>query len=156
MMTDEYLDESGKKLEFVSFQIGQQEFCIEITSVREIRGWAPETSLPHVPSYVRGVINLRGTVLPIVDLADRFGLDATEPNERNVIIVVQIKEKLVGLLVDAVSDIIVVPQDEIQPIPEVNGELQLQFAQGLFAVRSRMLCIIDLTHVVPELERGAA
>ena len=83
-----------------------QEFCIDIMSVREIRGWTPATALPHAPAYVRGVINLRGSVLPIVDLAERLGFPPTDASARQVIIVVQVGAQIVGLLVDAVSDIL--------------------------------------------------
>ena len=92
--------------ELISFRIGAQEFCVDIMAVREIRGWTPATPLPQAPSYVRGVINLRGAVLPIVDLSARLGLGDTEPSVRNVIIVVRIGTRLVGLLVDAVSEIL--------------------------------------------------
>jgi purine-binding chemotaxis protein CheW len=88
--------------EFIAFRIGVQEFCIDIMSVREIRGWTPATALPHAPPYVRGVINLRGSVLPIVDLAERLGFPPTDASARQVIIVVQVGAQIVGLLVDAV------------------------------------------------------
>ena len=92
--------------EFVAFRVGAQDFCVDIMGVREIRGWTPATPLPHAPPFVRGVINLRGAVLPIVDLAMRFGLGLTEPTPRSVIIVVHVHQQIVGLLVDAVSDIL--------------------------------------------------
>ena len=82
--------------EFVAFRVGAQEFCIDIMGVREIRGWTPATPLPHAPAYVRGVINLRGAVLPIVDLAMRFGIGLTEPTARSVIIVVQVYQQVHG------------------------------------------------------------
>src|ERR1700722_8759163 len=108
---------NGPASEFIAFRIGVQEFCIDIMSVREIRGWTPATALPHAPSYVRGVINLRGSVLPIVDLSERLGFPPTETNARQVIIVVQIGHQIVGLLVDAVSDILSLAGDAIQPTP---------------------------------------
>src|SRR5580698_7846525 len=92
--------------ELTSFRIGDQEFCVDIMSVREIRGWTPATPLPRTPDFVRGVINLRGAVLPIIDLAARLGLQVNELSARSVIIVVKVGERLIGLLVDAVSDII--------------------------------------------------
>ena len=97
--------------ELISFRIGDQEFCVDIMAVREIRGWTPATALPHSPAYVQGVINLRGAVLPIVDLAARLGLKPAEPTVRHVIIVAQVGEQVVGLLVDAVSDILTVTDD---------------------------------------------
>src|SRR5581483_5190918 len=98
-----------KGIELMAFRIGAQEFCIDIVSVREIRGWTPATPLPHSPQFVRGVINLRGAVLPIVDLAARLGLGSVDPSSRHVIIVAQVGRQIVGLLVDAVSEILTVP-----------------------------------------------
>ena len=94
------------KSEFLSFRVGDNEYSVNIMSVREIRGWTQTTSLPKAPKFVRGVINLRGIVLPVVDLALRLGLESSEPQERNVIIVVDVDGKTLGLRVDAVSDIL--------------------------------------------------
>ena len=107
--------------ELIAFRIGDQEFCVNIMSVREIRGWTPATPLPHSPHYVMGVINLRGAVLPIMDLSLRLGMKPVEPTARHVIIVAQVKSRVVGLLVDAVSDILTVDDDNIQPTPEVSS-----------------------------------
>ena len=87
-MTDLVAQTSHDQIELVSFRIGEQEFCVDIMAVREIRGWAPATPLPQTPPYMRGVINLRGAVLPILDLAVRLELPATEPSARSVIIVI--------------------------------------------------------------------
>lgn len=108
-----------KARELIAFRIGQQEFCINIMAVREIRGWTVATALPHSPDYLRGVINLRGAVLPIIDLAIRLGLPSSEPTARNVIIVAQIGQQQIGLLVDAVSDILTLNEEHIQPTPDV-------------------------------------
>ena len=88
--------------ELIAFRIGDQEFCVNIMIVREIRGWTKATPMPHSPGYMMGVINLRGAVLPIIDLSRRLGMKPAEPTARHVIIVVQVKDKMVGLLVDAV------------------------------------------------------
>ncbi len=142
--------------ELIAFRVGAQEFCVDIMSVREIRGWTPATPLPRAPPYVRGVINLRGAVLPIVDLSSRLGLGLAEPSERHVIIVAQIGAQLVGLLVDAVSDILTVAGAEIQPTPEVASDMARTFVQGLIALEDRMISLIGLDHVLPEPELEAA
>lgn len=105
--------------ELIAFRVGAQEFCVNIMSVREIRGWTPATPMPHAPPYVLGVINLRGAVLPIVDLSARLGMTPADPTVRHVIIVAQVKSQVVGLLVDAVSDILTITDDKIQPTPDV-------------------------------------
>ena len=113
----EIVSKTNAAREYITFRIGDQFYCIDIMSVREIRGWTPATTLPRAPGYVRGVINLRGVVLPIIDLADRLGFPPTEPTARHVIIVAQTGKHVVGLLVDAVSDIINMPADKVQPTP---------------------------------------
>ncbi|MBB4009245.1 chemotaxis protein CheW [Allorhizobium taibaishanense] len=142
--------------DLIAFRIGDQEFCVNIMQVREIRGWTPAMPLPHSPHYVVGVINLRGAVLPIVDLAVRLGLRRTEPTVRHVIIVVQTKTKVVGLLVDAVSDVLTVTDETIQPMPEVSSDLERQYARGILAIDKRMICLIELAGLFSEAESEAA
>ena len=102
-MTQTPTHAAGGLRELISFRIGAQEFCVDIMVIREIRGWTAATALPQSPAFVRGVINLRGAVLPIVDLASRLGFESTEVNDRNVIIVADIGGQVVGLLVDAIQ-----------------------------------------------------
>ena len=142
--------------EYITFRIGDQFYCIDIMSVREIRGWTPATTLPRAPGYVRGVINLRGVVLPIVDLADRLGFAATEPTARHVIIVAQTGKHVVGLLVDAVSDIINMPADKVQPTPDVGSDAARTFVLGVMAIEDRMISLIALESVMPTLVGEAA
>jgi purine-binding chemotaxis protein CheW len=142
--------QTAGRRELISFRIGAQEFCVDIMSIREIRGWTAATALPQSPSFVRGVINLRGAVLPIVDLAARLGFESTEANDRNVIIVAQIGDQVVGLLVDAVSDILTVTDDVIQPTPDVASETAKTFVRGLIAMDGRMISLIGLERVLPD------
>ena len=142
--------------ELIAFRIGAQEFCVDIMSIREIRGWAPATPLPRSPGYVRGVINLRGAVLPIVDLSARLGLGAAEPSARHVIIVAQIGSQLVGLLVDAVSDILTATDDQVQPTPDVASDMARTFVQGILALEGRMVSLISLDRVLPDVVQEAA
>ena len=152
--TSKNLAEGAREL--IAFRIGEQEFCVDIMSVREIRGWTPATALPHSPGYVLGVINLRGAVLPIVDLSSRLGMKESDPSARHVIIVAPVHQKVVGLLVDAVSDILTVTDDNIQPTPEVSSELDRSFAKGVLAIEGRMICLIELESIFPEGESEAA
>lgn len=142
--------------ELIAFRIGHQEFCVDIMAVREIRGWSAATPLPRAPGYVRGVINLRGAVLPIVDLAGRLGFANAEPTARHVIIVAQIGTQQVGLLVDAVSDILTVAEGTVQPTPDVASELVKTFVRGLLPVDGRMISLISLDRVLPAFEADAA
>ena len=138
--------------ELISFRIGAQEFCVDIMEVREIRGWTPATALPQAPAYVRGVINLRGAVLPIVDLGARLGLGTADPTARHVIIVAQVQNQIVGLLVDAVSDILTVTDEQIQPTPDVVSDMVRNFVRGLLAIEGRMVSFISLDRVLPDRE----
>jgi purine-binding chemotaxis protein CheW len=142
--------------ELIAFRIGDQEFCVSIMTVREIRGWTKTTPMPHSPGYMMGVINLRGEVLPIIDLSRRLGMRSAEPTERHVIIVVQVKDKMVGLLVDAVSDILTVTSDNIQPTPEVSSDMERTFARGILSIDRRMICLIELDALVQGSESEAA
>ena len=142
--------------ELIAFRIGDQEFCVYIMSVREIRGWTPATPLPHSPHYVMGVINLRGAVLPIMDLSLRLGMKPVEPTARHVIIVAQVKSRVVGLLVDAVSDILTVDDDNIQPTPEGSSDLERQYARGILAIDKRMICLVELAALFNEAAESEA
>lgn len=139
-------------LELLSFRVEDQEYSVDIMSVREIRSWTQATSIPHAPDYVRGVINLRGTVLPVVDLAVRLGIRSGEPNERSVIIVVDIGGRAVGLRVDAVSDILSVPGGELQTPPDLLADEAADFIRALTIVDGRMIRVLDVTSVLPALE----
>ncbi|HLH11633.1 MAG TPA: chemotaxis protein CheW [Methylovirgula sp.] len=141
--------------ELIAFRIGAQEFCVDIMSVREIRGYTQATALPQAPSFVRGVINLRGAVLPIVDLAVRLGFPPPEPTARHVIMVVNIGAQVVGLLVDAVLDILTVEEGAIQPTPDVASEMAKVFTRGVLAIDGRMISLIGLNHVLPQEKEAA-
>lgn len=142
--------------ELIAFRIGDQEFCVNIMSVREIRGWTPATPMPHAPHYVLGVINLRGAVLPIIDMSMRLGMKPAEPTVRHVIIVAQVGPKAVGLLVDAVSDILTVTDDNVQPTPDIANEVAKNYARGILAIEGRMICMIELEALFPHVESEAA
>jgi purine-binding chemotaxis protein CheW len=125
-------------------------------SVRDIRGWTAATPLPHAPAYVRGVINLRGAVLPVLDLAARLGFEQTQPTARHVIIVTRVAGKSLGLLVDGVSDILTVTDESIQPTPEVASEMARLFIRGVIAIEGRMISLITLDSVLESVAAEAA
>jgi purine-binding chemotaxis protein CheW len=147
---------SNARRELIAFRIGDQEFCVDIMQVREIRGWTTATPLPRTPTFMKGVINLRGAVLPIVDLGARLGLQTTDPTARHVIMVINQGLRTLGLLVDAVSDIIEVTEDMVQPTPDVACDQVKAFVKGLFAVEGRMISLITLDRVLLDIEAEAA
>ncbi|MGC9271343.1 chemotaxis protein CheW [Acidiphilium sp.] len=146
----------SKMRELIAFRVGEQEFCVNIMTVREIRGWTAATVLPQAPPFLRGVINLRGAVLPIVDFAVRLGLPSSEPTARHVIIVAQIAHRQIGLLVEAVSDILTMDDSAIQATPDVASELVKTFVRGILLVDGRMISLISLDHILPVDQLEAA
>jgi purine-binding chemotaxis protein CheW len=150
------LSDGARARELIAIRIGAQEFCVDVMSVREIRGWTPATPLPQAPAFVRGVINLRGSVLPIVDLAARLGFALAEPSARHAIVVAQIGHQIVGLLVEGVSDIFSVTDDRIQPTPDVASEMANKFVRGIIAMDGRMVSLIALDSLLPPTELQAA
>lgn len=154
-MTEEKPAEANT-VELLTFQLSDQEYSLNIMSVREIRSWTKATPMPHAPSFMRGVINLRGTVLPVMDLAERLGLPRREHSDRNVIIVVKEGETLTGLLVDAVSDIITVKKEDLQPPPDTATQASPAVIRALTLIDDRMIRILDLPTTVAFAQSEAA
>lgn len=147
-MPDSHEITSDNENEFVIFLIGMQEYCIDIMSLKEIRGWTSTTALPDAPPFVRGVINLRGAVVPIMDLAERLGLARTEQKDRSVIMITSIGSQTVGLLADAVIDILAINPDTIQTPPQLSSHETASFINGLVALEGRMISVINLNAVL--------
>jgi purine-binding chemotaxis protein CheW len=149
------MSNSGRR-ELVGFRVGEQAFCIDITSVIEIRGWTPTTPLPQAPDYMKGVVNLRGLVLPIIDLAARLGLPTQEPSARHAIMVVKCGDRTVGLLVEAVSDIVELDDSARQETPDLgDGAGGSGVISGIFAVDGEMISLLDLDNVLPPTAQAA-
>lgn len=142
--------------ELLTFRLGTQEYALDIMSVREIRGWTKTTPMPHAPSFMRGVINLRGTVLPVMDLAARLELPKTDVTDRNVIIVVKREDGMTGLLVDAVSDIITLSDEDLQPPPDLNLDSATITIDALSIIDDRMIRVLNLKNVIYKSEAAAA
>lgn len=147
-------DQPQSRRQFITFRTADQEFGADIMTIREIRGWTPTTPLPHAPDYVHGVINLRGVVLPVVDLKARLGRGQSEVNPKHVIVVVKTEERIIGLLVDAVSDILTVTSTEIQPTPELARDAQAEFVDGIAVLDQRMVTILSMERLTQSLVNG--
>ena len=135
---------SNTTLEIIAFRLHDQEFCVRTTTIREIRGWGPATPIPHAPDEVVGVMNLRGIVIPIIDLARKLGMKSTEPNERSAIVVAEVAGNAIGLLVDGVSDILTVQAELLQPIPALNGSWSSSASDGIITQPGGMICFLNL------------
>lgn len=154
-------DNSGHTVQFIAFKIGKEEYGVDIMAVREIKGWIPATRLPNAPHYVRGVINLRGLMVPIFDLRARFGGGETEITRTHVVIIVKVEERVFGVLVDAVSDILSISEEQIKPAPEMDRTVDSGYLRGLVTINERMVALLVLDRLfsvaeVDEQEVAAA
>jgi purine-binding chemotaxis protein CheW len=136
--------------QLISFAIGDDQYGVDIMAVREIKGWTAITPLPGQPEYVRGVLNLRGVIVPIVDLRCRFDQGLTEATPLHIVIVVQIDGKTIGLLGDRVLDIVSLDNAEIKPVPRIAQSQKLRFLSGLIANDDGMIALIDLPNLLAE------
>ena len=155
-MTAEALANAAAAAEFVSFYAGGQSFSLAITQVREIRRWSPVTPLPNAPRELLGVMNLRGSVIPIYDLAASFGLSATAESPRNVVVVAMHDKQTFGLLVEAVSEILSVDRTQIQDAPDIRSENARRSITGVITVEDGMTRVIDLGAMLQGARKPAA
>jgi purine-binding chemotaxis protein CheW len=141
-------EHTAKIHQFITFSVNKQEYGIEITSIREIKGWINTTTLPNTPQYMRGVINLRGSVVPVLDLRCRFGMGITEASKAHVIMILNIQGRIMGLLVDTVSDIIYVNDEDIKSVPSMDiSEGQDTVLQGIADIDGRMVALLSLEKI---------
>ena len=132
--------------QFLSFTVGEEVFGVDIMMVREIKGWTDVTRLPNSPEFLRGVMNLRGVILPIFDLRCRFGLGLTQAESKHVIIIIALETRSIGILVDAVSDILTVTLEEVKAAPSMQGSTSIdeKYVSGLISVDQRMVILLDM------------
>ncbi len=138
------------RLELISFEIADQEFCIDIRSVREIRGWTATTPVPQTPGYILGVINLRGSVIPVLDLRNRLGLGDTVASSRHVIVVIQEEDRVAGLLVDGVQETFQVDPGLMQPPPAMDSFASERFVDAILPLEGRMLSRLVVSSLFPK------
>jgi purine-binding chemotaxis protein CheW len=136
--------------ELISFAIGEEQYGVDIMAVREIKGWSEISHLPGQPDYVRGVLNLRGVMVPIIDLRCRFGGGSTEATALHVVIIVQIGDQQIGLLADRVLDIVAFEGGQVQAVPSVVRNGRTEFLSGLITIEGGMIAMIDLAHLLDE------
>ena len=155
-MADPIHQTAFDRREFIAFCIGEQEFCVDIMTVREIRGWTPATPIPQTPDYVNGVINLRGAVVPVLDLRNRLGLGTTEPLSRHVIVVIQHENRVTGLLVDGVQETFQVAASLLQPPPAMGSTASERFVDAILPLEGRMLSRLVVGSLLPAGDQLAA
>jgi len=144
VLVDSRHREGAGSLQLVSFRLGQEEYGIEITKVQEIILMGEITRLPQTPPYIKGLINLRSTVIPIVDLRLRFGLPPQEATEETRIMVVNVRGKTIGIIVDAVNEVLRISKDQIAPPPPTVAGLGREYLSGLVKLENRLLILLDI------------
>ncbi len=142
------IDESSEADQFLTFMMSEEEYGVDILRVQEIRGWDIVTPIPNTPSYIKGVINLRGTIVPIVDLRKRFNLESVDYGPTTVVIVLKVlsesSERIMGIVVDAVSDVYNVKDEDMKPAPDFGSVVSIEFVRGLATIEDKMLIILDI------------
>jgi purine-binding chemotaxis protein CheW len=148
---------ASSRVESISFSIGDEQYGVDIMAVREIKGWSEITHLPKQPEYVRGVLNLRGVMVPIIDLRCRFGQGKTEATPFHVVIIVQVEARLIGLLADRVLDILSFEASQVQAVPQIARSSRVDFLSGLVTIEGTMIALVDLPNLLaePPLEEAA-
>jgi purine-binding chemotaxis protein CheW len=139
-----------KESQFLTFLVGEEEYGVDILQVQEVKGFSAITPIPNAPDYVRGVMNLRGTIIPVADIRARFGLGRADYNQLTVIVVVTINTKTVGLMVDAVSDVLNIPANEIQPPPDFGEAVRSIY--GLARSGEKVIMLLDLERILLNME----
>jgi len=130
--------------QYLTVNLASEEYAIDILAVREIRGWTPVTRIPQAPHYVLGVLNLRGAIVPVLDLRLRFGLAREEYGATTVTVVVTVAGRLFGVVVDAVSDVLDVQADQVRPVPDMGTAVDTEYLKGLTSVEERMVLLLDV------------
>jgi len=138
--------------QFLTFLVQEQEYGLDLLTIKEIQAYTPVTAIPNVPSYVRGVMNLRGTVLPVVDLRMRFGLPVREYDKFTVVLIAMISGKMVGLLVDAISDVITVEAEQLRPAPDFGPAVDSRFIDSVFQTHDRLAVVLNLDKLLADQE----
>ncbi len=140
--------------EYLTFRLGQEEYGIDILKVQEIRGYEPPTRISPAPPFIKGVTNLRGTIVPIVDMRLRLACAQAEYNSVTVVIVLNLRERVVGIVVDSVSDVLELKPEQMRPAPDVDGAIDAQSIRGLGSVGERMLILLDIEKLMSSMDMG--
>jgi len=146
---------SATASQFLTFLLGAEQYGVEILKVQEIKGYAPITPIPNTPHSIKGVMNLRGTVVPVADLRAKFSMEAAEYNKFTVIIVVKVGDKAIGLIVDAVSDVLDIPPSEIRAAPDLGVRVDTRFISGMTSVGDRLTVLLDIERLLCDDEVAA-
>lgn len=148
----ETMGENSEGDQYLTFMLSGEEYGVDILRVREIKGWDNVTPIPNTPKYIKGVINLRGTIVPIVDLRERFSLDSVEYGPTTVVIVLKVNSdngsRTMGIVVDAVSEVYNIDDEALKPAPDFGQAISTDFVRGLGTVDDKMIIVLDIDHLL--------
>lgn len=147
-MNDSQLGFSMDGSQYLTFTLGPEEYGVDVLKVQEIKGYSAITPIPNTPRYLRGVMNLRGVIVPVIDLRLKFDIPEIEHGNFTVIIVVVLAGRVTGLIVDTVSDVLTIRKDDIQPTPGISGKVDTSFLCGMAQVSGRLVILLDLDKVL--------
>ncbi len=145
---------AGEILQLVTFTLGNEEYAVDILKVQEINRMTEVAKVPNSPSYVEGVINLRGRVIPVVNLRSRFGLGEKEMDERSRIMIMDIQGLTIGVVVDAVSEVLRIPSNTVEPAPHMASDIGTEFIRGIAKLDDRLIILIDMDQIIDRPERA--
>lgn len=140
--------------EFLAFTLGQEEYGIDILKVQEIRGWEPVTRIANTPDFIKGVMNLRGIIVPVVDMRIKFDLGCPNYDQFTVVIILNVAGRIVGMVVDSVSDVTTLSAEQIRPAPEMGTAFDTDYIIGLGTLGERMLILVDIDRLMSSEEMG--
>jgi purine-binding chemotaxis protein CheW len=147
---------AARPREYLTFRLGEEEYGIDILKVQEIRGYEQPTRIANAPSFIKGVVNLRGVIVPIVDLRLKFNLGSAEYNDFTVVIILNLGARVVGIVVDSVSDVMELAPEQIRPAPEVGAAVEADFITGLGTLNDRMLILIEIERLMSAADMALA
>lgn len=154
--TQTSLQDTGESAgnEFLAFTLGNEEYGLDILRVQEIRGYEPVTRIANAPAFIKGVVNLRGTIIPVVDMRIKFSLGEPTYDQFTVVIILNIAGRVVGMVVDSVSDVTTLSAEQIKPAPEIGTAFDTEYLIGLGTIGDRMLILVDIDRLMSSAEMG--
>lgn len=144
----------SRTLEYLAFTLGREEYGIDIQKVQELRGYEAVTRIANAPEFIKGVVNLRGIIVPIVDMRIKFNLGTPSYDQFTVVIILNIGGRVMGMVVDSVSDVITLTAEQVKPAPEMGAAFNTDYVTGLGALEQRMLILVDIDHLMSSSEMG--
>ena len=144
----------GESLEYLAFTLGHEEYGVSIQKVQELRGYDAVTQIANAPEFIKGVVNLRGIIVPIIDMRIKFNLGTPTYDQFTVVVILNINSRVVGMVVDSVSDVITLTPEQIKPAPEIGGAVDTNYLVGLGTVDERMLILVDIDRLMSSNEMG--